>query len=56
MRRFCNINMPHDPYKVHVVDRIYHDNPNLNDSTLDENLSFDQHCGYVRSKIAQSTI
>jgi hypothetical protein len=56
-----DINAPQDPSKIHPVDRIYNDNPNEHDRTykllgvlFDENLSFDQHCDYVRSRIAQS--
>jgi Reverse transcriptase (RNA-dependent DNA polymerase) len=50
-----------DPNKTYELGRIYNDHPVASERTykllgvlLDENLSFDQHCTYVCSKLAQS--
>jgi hypothetical protein len=50
-----------DPDKIFALDRIYDDNPNVNDRSfkllgvlLDENLSFNAHCDYVCNKLAKA--
>lgn len=55
------IGLPHDNDKVTKLDRIYNDNPNIQDRTykllglyLDEHLSFNYHCKHVSNKLAQS--
>ena len=55
------IGQPIDPNKIKKLDRIYSDSPDLQNRTykllgvlLDEHLSFDAHCNYVCTKIAQS--
>jgi hypothetical protein len=52
---------PYDNNKISKLDRVYNDNPNVNDRTykllgiyLDENLSFDTHINHVCNKISQS--
>jgi hypothetical protein len=56
-----DVGAPNDPNKIYKLDRIHDSNPVTQDRTykllgvlLDENLSFDQHCKYVCSRIAQS--
>jgi hypothetical protein len=54
--------VPVDNNKIFELDRVYDNNPNVHDRTyrllgvlLDENLSFNQHCNQVCSKLSQSS-
>jgi hypothetical protein len=54
--------VPVDNNKIFELDRVYDTNPNVHDRTyrllgvlLDENLSFNQHCNQVCSKLSQSS-
>jgi hypothetical protein len=56
-----DLNGNNDESKIFELERIYDDNPNVNDRSfkllgvyLDENLSFNQHCAHVCSKLSQS--
>jgi Reverse transcriptase (RNA-dependent DNA polymerase) len=56
-----DLNGNNDESKIFELERIYDDNPNVNDRSfkllgvyLDENLSFNQHCAHVCSKLSQA--